>query len=140
MFRRAEKSLTDAILKIQEDTPTKIKRDLPLGVMTWMSRTFNGWIGVKDIFSTVAEYGTTDACIYCGKCVQVCPVGNIKIEGGKVTFGENFQKCMACIQWCPQRAITHPNVPVDRKRYHHPVFSIDDMIKLNQTKEGKNAI
>jgi len=133
MFEAAEKLLSDAVRDIQNDAPVKIKRDLPLGLMTWMSRTFNGWLGVKDIFSTAAEYYTTEACVHCGKCVKVCPVGNITIGDGKVTFGSNCQQCMACIQWCPERAIAHPNVPAGRKRYHHPEFTIDDMIKLNES-------
>lgn len=133
MFDNAKKSLSRAVRNIQNDTPTKIKRDLPLGLMTWMSQTFNGRLGVKDIFSTVAEYYTTEACVHCGKCAKVCPVGNIKISDGKVTFGSNCQQCMACIQWCPQRAISHPNVSADRKRYHCPDFTIEDMIKLNQS-------
>jgi ferredoxin len=137
MFNKAKNSLSNAVRQIQSrfrhDTSTKIKRDLPLGLMTWKSKTFNGRIGVKDTFSTVAEYYTTDACVHCGKCEQVCPVGNIKITEGKVTFGDNCQQCMACIQWCPQRAIAHPNVPADRKRYHCPDFTIEDMIELNQS-------
>lgn len=137
MFDNAQKSLSEAVRDIQHDMPTKIKRDLPLGLMTWMSRTFNGRLGVKDIFSTVAEYYTTDSCVRCGKCEQVCPVGNIKITDGEVTFGNNCQQCMACIQWCPQRAIAHSNVPADRKRYHCPDFTIEDMIKLNQSRVGQ---
>jgi ferredoxin len=141
MFNNAKKSLSNAVRQIQSrfrhDTSTKAKRDLPLGLMTWMSKTFNGWLGVKDIFSTVTEYYTTDACIHCGKCAKVCPVGNIKSAEGKVTFGDNCQQCMACIQWCPQRAIAHPNVPADRKRYHHPDFTIEDMIELNQSGRQK---
>jgi ferredoxin len=135
LFDNASKLLSKAVRDIQADTPTKIKRDLPLGLMTWMSRTFNGRLGVKDIFSTVAEYYTTDACVHCGKCEQLCPVSNIKITDGKVTFGDNCQQCMACIQWCPQRAIAHPNVPADRKRYHHPDITIEDMILLKSSQE-----
>jgi len=135
MFARAEISLSDAVRQIRNATPAKVSRDLPLGLMTWLSRTFNGRLGIKDIFSTVTEYYTTDDCIRCGKCAKICPVGNIALDEGKVVFGDNCQQCMACIQWCPNRAIAHPNVPADRKRYHHPEFTIEDMIALNQTRE-----
>jgi len=119
-----------AVCMIKADTPTKVKKDLPLKLMTWMSRTFNGRLGVKDIFSTVAEYYTTDACVHCGTCGKICPVGNIKISTAGVAFGDNCQQCMDCIQWCPQRAVAHPNVPPDRKRYHHPDITVEDMLLL----------
>jgi len=133
MFENAKKSVDQAVRMIQDGTPTKVKKDLPLRLMTWMSKTFNGRLGVKDIFSTVAEYYTTDACIHCGTCEKICPVGNIKVSKGNpttVSFGDNCQQCMACIQWCPQKAIAHPNVPPDRKRYHHPDITVEDMIML----------
>ena len=130
MIDKAKKEADKVVYKIQNDIPTKVKKDPPLKLMTFMSKTFNGWLGIKDIFSTKAEYFTTDACVRCGTCERICPVGNIKADSLLITFGDNCQQCMACIQWCPERAVSHPNVPKDRKRYHHPDITIEDMMML----------
>ncbi|MCC8122408.1 MAG: EFR1 family ferrodoxin [Oscillospiraceae bacterium] len=132
LFDNAALAIDQIVYQIKNDTPTKVKRDINLKLATFCSSTFNGWLGVKDIFSTKAEYFTTDACVHCGICEQLCPVGNIKASPTAVSFGDNCQQCMACIQWCPQRAVGHPNVPKDRKRYHHPDITVEDMLELLQ--------
>lgn len=47
-------------------------------------------------------YVVYDACISCGKCASVCPVGNIKLVGGRPQFKGS---CCACIHHCPVSAI-----------------------------------
>lgn len=52
----------------------------------------------------------TAKCIQCGKCVQVCPVGNVV---GGVGFSPTWKhdgsctNCLACYHHCPQHAINH---------------------------------
>ena len=48
-----------------------------------------------------------------------------------------FQQCMACIQWCPQNAITHPALKVHRKLYTHPDVLLEQLWRKN---EGKKEI
>lgn len=132
MFLKADEKIEAAARQILEGTPTKIHRDINKRLATFLSETFNGRLGVKDIHTTHLEYYTTDACVRCGICERLCPVSNIKIAETEVQFGSNCQQCMACIQWCPRRAIAHPNVPADRRRYHHPAISLQDMLKLNE--------
>ncbi len=135
LFRKTQNEAVKISHKIQNNLPTKMKKVFKLKTATRMSQTFNGWLGIKDIFSTETEYFTTDACILCGVCERICPVENIKISSKMVKFGNNCQQCMACIQWCPQRAIAHPNVPKSRKRYHHPDVTLEDMMKLAKGKQ-----
>ncbi len=71
LFENAKKSVEQIVYQIQNDIPTKIKKDPNLKFMTFLSETFNGWLGVKDIHSTKAEYFTTDACIHCGICERL---------------------------------------------------------------------
>ncbi|MCD7948582.1 MAG: EFR1 family ferrodoxin [Oscillospiraceae bacterium] len=131
LFDNANIAVNKIVNQIQNDTPIRVKKDINLKLATFCSKTFNGWLGIKDIFSTKAEYFTTNACVHCGVCERICPVGNIKVSSTAVAFGDNCQQCMACIQWCPQRAVGHPNVPKDRKRYHHPDITVEDMLELN---------
>ena len=53
----------------------------------------------------------TDACIGCGKCVELCPLNNIRLENGKPVWGKHCTHCMACICYCPKEAIEYGNHP-----------------------------
>ena len=45
-------------------------------------------------------------CIRCMKCVQACPLSNIKFTGKKFKFGTNCALCVACSFGCPKNAIS----------------------------------
>lgn len=45
-------------------------------------------------------------CVACGLCSSVCPMKNISVEGGKVTFNSKCTMCYRCFSNCPQKAIT----------------------------------
>jgi epoxyqueuosine reductase QueG len=53
---------------------------------------------------------------------------NIKMENKQPNWGNQFEQCMACIQWCPAQAIRYGNKTGKRKRYHNPEIIISDMI------------
>lgn len=46
------------------------------------------------------------ACIGCGKCVNVCPMHNIVLNGNRAVPGKQCTMCYRCISLCPQKAIT----------------------------------
>lgn len=47
-----------------------------------------------------------DKCISCGRCVKLCPLGNITMSAdGKIRFGNKCMGCTACSFHCPQDAI-----------------------------------
>ena len=37
----------------------------------------------------------------------------------KPQFGDNCQQCMACVQWCPQKAIDRNGISEKRKHHHN---------------------
>jgi len=45
-----------------------------------------------------------EICQYCGKCVNICPVGAIPAGDPKETHGETCISCMACVAVCPIQA------------------------------------
>ena len=58
-----------------------------------------------------------ESCISCGKCVQVCPLDNIRLENGKPEWTGNCTHCMACINSCPKSAIEYGKASVGKPRY-----------------------
>ena len=69
-------------------------------------------------FVKAEAFRATDACIGCGKCVELCPLSNIHLENGKPLWGKNCTHCMACICYCPKEAIEYGKKSRGKPRYH----------------------
>ena len=41
------------------------------------------------VFVHAKKFYATDDCISCGKCVNVCPLNNVRIENGKPVWGDH---------------------------------------------------
>ncbi|MCD8074407.1 MAG: EFR1 family ferrodoxin [Lachnospiraceae bacterium] len=127
IYLRHEKKASARIAeKIKTDQPTKNRKGLNRRALSWVSKTFNGWLGV-DRDSTEGGFYTTEACTKCGTCEKLCKNGNILLTEDGVVWGHDCQQCMACIMWCPNHAIRHPNVPEKRRRYQNPNIRLADM-------------
>ena len=73
------------------------------------------------------DYNVSDSCDGCGTCASVCPARNIAMKEGKPVFKHNCEHCIACIHWCPQKAINYKNKTQNRKRYHHPKVKAEQL-------------
>ena len=69
-------------------------------------------------FVRADAFRATDACIGCGKCVERCPLNNIRLENGKPVWGKHCTHCMACICYCPKEAIEYGKKSKGKPRYH----------------------
>ena len=69
-------------------------------------------------FVKAEAFRATDACIGCGKCVELCPLNNIHLENGTPVWGKNCTHCMACICYCPKEAIEYGKKSKGKPRYH----------------------
>lgn len=74
------------------------------------------------------HFAAWDDCISCGLCSRICPCNNIVIENGKPVFQHHCNQCMACISYCPKEAINFPHFTRNRKKYHNPYISPQDMM------------
>lgn len=66
------------------------------------------------------KFRVTDACISCGRCVEVCPRSNIRLEQGRPVWGDACTHCMACICRCPSQAIEYGTHSKGLARYTCP--------------------
>jgi ferredoxin len=85
-------------------------------------------------------YSVSDACTKCGICEKVCPVGNIVMdEAGRPSFQHHCEQCVACIQFCPKKAINYKDKTQNRKRYTHPGIKYTDLAALNGKGKSMNG-
>lgn len=63
------------------------------------------------------KFRVSDACVACGMCEEVCPLGNIRLENGRPVWGERCTQCLACIGVCRKQAIDYGKSTVGKRRY-----------------------
>jgi ferredoxin len=95
---------------------------LPSALAGWVYRTMYSKPGGRD-----KNFHATDACIHCGLCKKVCPVGNIVISEGVPRWQGSCQGCLACLHWCPKEAVQYKQSTVKKGRYHHPEIKAEDI-------------
>lgn len=72
------------------------------------------------LFVHARKFRVSDACISCGTCAAVCPLGNVLIANGKPVWGKSCTHCMACICRCPAKAIEYGRHSKGLPRYVCP--------------------
>lgn len=106
---------------------------------------------IKLIQTGYTEFNVDSGCTGCGICTKICPNKNIhSASGAKVfspydseqitssvanptsffrpQFSENCQHCFACVHWCPYMAIHFGENTKDKKRYHNPTITLEEML------------
>jgi formate hydrogenlyase subunit 6/NADH:ubiquinone oxidoreductase subunit I len=69
-----------------------------------------------------------EKCRSCSTCAKVCPVGNIQMVDGKPTWQHHCEICLACVEWCPNKAIHHASRR-EGGTYRHPRVTLSDMME-----------
>ena len=72
------------------------------------------------------RFCVSEECVKCGKCVKICPVGNISFKDGKPVFGDKCVACLGCYHRCPQKAIRYKNHK-KKDRYVNPNICEDEI-------------
>lgn len=107
--KRLEKyALSIAQLKPFEESKVKIMDKFLSGAVN--TGFYKGFVSAKKFY-------TKDNCIGCGKCEELCPLNNISLDVGKVSWGDKCTHCMACICYCPTEAIEYGKASVGKRRY-----------------------
>ena len=80
------------------------------------------------IYKIDKKFWVDNKCNSCRVCEKVCVAKNIEIKDGKPAWLHSCEQCLACIQWCPQKAIQFGKKTPEYERYHHPEITIEDFI------------
>lgn len=88
-----------------------IKNSMPFSqpAVTVLDKVNSGIVNAAfyPVFVHADKFYSTEECIACGKCVNVCPLNNIRLDGQRPVWGKNCTHCMACICRCPKEAIEY---------------------------------
>ncbi|MFT8887358.1 MAG: EFR1 family ferrodoxin [Ethanoligenens sp.] len=124
IYKRAKKKLHKIATAVQAKTTTPI----PKG--SWLLRQMEAKDReiIAGFGKMAADFHANANCTGCGTCARICPSDNIEITGGKPSWRNACEQCMACIQWCPQKAINYKDITAKRTRYHHPDVTCEDMM------------
>lgn len=81
---------------------------------------------VKPLFYTCLisdrHYHVGRACTGCGRCVKACPVGNIRLAGGRPAWQGRCVGCLACYHHCPAAAIRYGRRTHGKGQYRPGLF------------------
>ena len=118
MISEAGKSLEKYAAFISENKP------FDEGKKSFMNKILSSAVnaGFYKGFVSAKKFYTTDKCISCGKCSELCPLNNISLEDGKVKWGNSCTHCMACISYCPTEAIEYGKTSIGKRRYRCTEF------------------
>ena len=70
------------------------------------------------LFVKAKSFTASGVCIGCGKCEALCPLNNITLQNARPVWGSNCTQCMACICYCPAKAIEYGKKSAGKPRYH----------------------
>jgi len=86
----------------------------------------------EKVYASDKSFYAEDNCTGCGICEDVCPVNNIVLTESLPQWQHKCQQCLACINFCPEKAIQFGNKSLETGRYHHPEITVQDI--MNQKK------
>lgn len=104
LVRKAEKKIDQAVQNMKHGKPPQE------GMGFWSHMA--GLFGQRLYFYHKTKHYTDKVkidsrkCVGCGKCVEVCPMKNLRIEHNFAMAGEKCTMCYRCINMCPKQAIT----------------------------------
>jgi len=86
----------------------------------------------EEVYESDKSFYAEENCSKCGICEKICPVNNIILIEGIPQWQHKCQQCLACINFCPEKAIQFGIGTLKTQRYHHPEITVQDII--NQKK------
>lgn len=115
---QAQKELAIIAQEIKENSKNHFrltKGPAPLLYSYVIGTLFNRWMITDKPFKVNQE-----KCVGCGRCSQVCPTQNIRLDSHKhPTYShQSCTCCLACYHFCPQHAINYGPLTKKRGQYY----------------------
>lgn len=124
--KQSQKDLMQIIQSIKNREINKLSITEPLQEIAYR-------VLIKFAHNMDKYYNVSDDCIGCGICKEVCPVGNVDLDdNNKPYFRHHCEQCVACIQYCPKKAINYKNKTQSRRRYTYPGIKSAELAKMNR--------
>jgi ferredoxin len=87
---------------------------------------------IKKVADMDRDFSVNSDCTGCGICKAVCPALNIEMADNKPQYKHHCEQCVACIQYCPRRAINYKNATQGRGRYTNPEIDYKTLSAYNK--------
>ncbi|MDQ0150481.1 EFR1 family ferrodoxin [Eubacterium multiforme] len=107
----------NSVIKKKENGVFKLKKGFMPSLLT---KVVNPLFQKNAI--NISKFYSTDECISCGICSEVCNLNTIKIVDGRPKWSGECCQCLACINYCPKNAIQYGNKTIKKGRYTNPNF------------------
>ena len=127
----AEKTLDRADKHIQ-----RFAADISGGAVSVIAIPITANYLYKNIEKLDAIFTVSEACTSCGLCEKLCPVSNIRMTSDQEQPGKEkpewqhrCEQCMACISWCPVKAIDYGGRTQARRRYQNPRIKAEELFR-----------
>ena len=131
--KQSQKDLEQIIQSIKSKETNQLPKTEPLQEIAYR-------ILIKFPPKMDKNYNISQDCTGCGICKKVCPVGNIDLDDNKKPiFKHHCEQCVACIQYCPNKAINYKDKTQNRRRYTHPSIKHTELAKMNQNDNNNSA-
>jgi Pyruvate/2-oxoacid:ferredoxin oxidoreductase delta subunit len=117
----------------------KMRKNKTVNKMTGIFKFINNNF-IKKVSGMDKDFTVNSNCTGCGICREVCPAKNIEMADNRPRYGHHCEQCVACIQYCPQRAINYKNVTQGRGRYTNPEISYRELSEYNNRERGHGSV
>lgn len=98
------------------------------GPLTGIKTAVFGTLFNKYGMSTKYFYAD-ERCNGCGICGKVCNCGSITLDDGRPKWGSACTQCMACLHYCPVKAVQLGKGTKNKGRYTNPNVALKEMLK-----------
>jgi len=131
-YNPADSDSSESKLNKVDDKIRKIAGDIKAGKNSIRSLPVTADNLYKDVSNLDAGFTVSGDCTGCALCERLCPVGNIRLEKGAPMWQRHCEHCVACISWCPAKAIEYGDITRNRRRYRNPRVNVKEMLRVGQ--------
>ncbi|MNN28092.1 ferredoxin [compost metagenome] len=97
------------------------------GPLPWLLTGIINPLFNKNAIDT-SKFQVDHHCTGCGTCEKICNLNNITVDD-KPQWGQRCSQCLACVHYCPMKAIQYGKVTEKKGRYTNPNISIHEMFR-----------